>query len=265
MQLASKSFRRKGIKNSPSATWWCPEIRTQSSKVKALHKRLRNDQYNVRLKELYSRELDRYKKAVANRKRQFWLNLCTYARDRFALTFKLAHGKMLTPEQLVHTVICCSGINECQSDGVKRLIEDRLGVLVGLVRTHESAHQTLDVTFTTEELAFAVKTLKQDKAPGLDLVDVRMVRSVFATNKGVLLRLYNACARIGYFPDKWKHAEVVFFVKKGKDALHRSAYRPICLFPVLSKVLEKLIKLRLVHDLEKSGYLQRHSMDSGKM
>lgn len=47
----------------------------------------------------------------------------------------------------------------------------------------------------------------------------------------------------------------MFFLKKDKDASQSSAYRPICLLPVLSKNLEKLIKLRLVHDLEKSGFL----------
>lgn len=35
-----------------------------------------------------------------------------------------------------------------------------------------------NVSFTEEELGFAIGTLKQDKAPGLDLVDVRMVRCI---------------------------------------------------------------------------------------
>lgn len=26
MKVASRSFRRKGVKNSPTATWWCPEL-----------------------------------------------------------------------------------------------------------------------------------------------------------------------------------------------------------------------------------------------
>lgn len=42
---------------------------------------------------------------------------------------------------------------------------------------------------------------------------------------------------------------------KEKDEMDESAYRPICLLLVLGKVLEKLLKLRLVHDLEKSGFL----------
>lgn len=100
--------------------------------------------------------------------------------------------------------------------------------------------------FTVAELAYALKTLKPDKAPGLDLLDVRMVRAIFETSRYLLLRLFNSCARISFFPDKWKQAEVVFFVKKGKEARDKSAYRPICLLPVLGKVFEKLIKLRLV-------------------
>lgn len=84
-----------------------------------------------------------------------------------------------------------------------------------------------------------------------------MLRSIYATNKLVLLRLFNACARLGYFPGKWKQAEVVFFVKKGKDVSQSAAYRPICLLPVFSNVLEKLIKMRVVHDLENADFLHK--------
>lgn len=71
----------------------------------------------------------------------------------------------------------------------------------------------------------------------------------------LLLRLFNACAGFRKFPKRQKEMEVIFFVKKRKNASQCSAYRPICLLQVLSKILEKLIKNRLVHDLETSGFL----------
>lgn len=42
LAIDSKSSRRKDIKNNPQSTWWTPVLRTQRSKVKALHRRLRN-------------------------------------------------------------------------------------------------------------------------------------------------------------------------------------------------------------------------------
>lgn len=69
------------------------------------------------------------------------------------------------------------------------------------------------------------------------------------------MRLYNACARLGKFSTPWKKAEFVFFVKKGKNPKVASSYRPICLLPVLSKVLEKLMKTRIMLDLDSAGFL----------
>lgn len=162
---------------------------------------------------------------------------------------------MLLLEHLVHTVLDSSGRNESRSDVIRRLVALKLGGGEGNIPRSEVNHQSLRIRFNKTELSYAIRTLKQDKALGFDLIDVRMVRAIQKVNFALLLRLFNTCARFGRFPDKWNEAEVVFFVKRGKDATQSSAYRPICLLPVLSKVLEKLIKIRLVHGLENSAFL----------
>lgn len=85
LQLASRSFRKKGIKNSPVTSCWTPQIRARRYKVKALMRRFREDQLDVSLGERYSRERAQYKKLVARRKRQFWLDMCTSTYERFGL------------------------------------------------------------------------------------------------------------------------------------------------------------------------------------
>lgn len=127
LRQAARSFRRKGIKNSPTTSWWTPGIRARRSKVKALFRRLRKDQHDASLRERYSREFARYKRDVAKRKRQFWLDMCESTHDRFGFTFKLAHGKFLLPEHLVHTVIHSSGIGDSRSDVFRQLIAFKLG------------------------------------------------------------------------------------------------------------------------------------------
>lgn len=62
---------------------------------------------------------------------------------------------------------------------------------------------------------------------------------------------------MGRFPQKWKETEVVFFLKKGKDPKASTSYRPICLLPVLGKVVEKLIRLRVVYGLESNKFLHK--------
>lgn len=106
---------------------------------------------------------------------------------------------------------------------MKRLVEDRLGGTTNLIRPQTQTLEPSNLRFKRHEVDYAIRTLSKDKAPGLDLLDVRMLQSLHTAHNKLLLRLYNSCARLGYFPDKWKQAEVVFFVKKGKAADQETA------------------------------------------
>lgn len=170
------------------------------------------------IREKYNRELALYKKNILRRKRAHWFHLCNAAEENFGIQFKLAHKKLLFPEHLVNTVLEQASGPETRSDVYRRLIEHQLG---GTEKEEEADEGPLlselcSLVFTNAELDYAVSTLKKDKAPGIDLVDVRMVRSINRKFKGLLLRLYNACARLGRFPTQWKKAEVVFLLRRGR-------------------------------------------------
>lgn len=108
---------------------------------------------------------------------------------------------------------------DVRSDIMKQLIKEKLGGIEhqeGTENCNEPSQKS-DTRFTQEEVEQAIKSLNPNKFPGIDLMDVRMVRSINRINNGLLLRLYNSCVGLGRFPKKWKEAEVVFFQKKGKD------------------------------------------------
>lgn len=69
--------------------------------------------------------------------------------------------------------------------------------------------------FNIDKLRFAISTVKQNKDPGLYLMDIRMMKAIQKENFGLLLRPFNACGSLGIFTDRWE-AEVAFFVKKIK-------------------------------------------------
>lgn len=110
------------------------------------------------------------------------------------------------------------------------MIEDKLGGIECQEAVKDSEpSQKASIRFTKEEVGHAIRSLDPNKAPGIDLVDVRMVRCLNKTNNDLLLRLFNSCVGLGRFPPKWKEAEGLFFLKKGKDPKESSSYRPICL------------------------------------
>ena len=62
------------------------------------------------------------------------------------------------------------------------------------------------------------------------------------------MRLKESC-----FPDCWKVSLVVPVFKNVRERSTAKNYRPVCLFSVVSKVIEKLVNNRIVDHLQKCG------------
>lgn len=79
------------------------------------------------------------------------------------------------------------------------------------------------------------------KITGANSVDIR---STFHSlcRLPYLLRLYNACLALGYFPNKWKIGNLVTILKSpDRYPKDPKALRPITLLWELAKILEQLI------------------------
>lgn len=115
-----------------------------------------------------------------------------------------------------------------------------------------------------KEVNNEIKALPTGKAPGYDLLDSTLLKNL--PKKGVLflVRLFNACLRLSYYPYLWKLAQVVMLHKPDKPPEKVSSYRPISLLPLVGKLFEKLI-LKRMHPLldtilpeHQFGFRQKH-------
>nr|ACY69870.1 AP-like endonuclease/reverse transcriptase [Adineta vaga] len=73
-----------------------------------------------------------------------------------------------------------------------------------------------------------------------------------------LTNLFNAILKQGYIPAMWKKANIILLLKPKKDKQQPSSYRPISLLSCLGKLLEKIIKQRLMLELERRNILPQH-------
>lgn len=88
--------------------------------------------------------------------------------------------------------------------------------------------------------------MKIGKAAGWDRIEVEVVRRAWVLNPKVFVELYDACWRFQVFPNEWKKALVVTLLKsEDKEKSDPSSYRPICLLPILGKILEGVILRRI--------------------
>lgn len=103
------------------------------------------------------------------------------------------------------------------------------------------------IVWTVEEVTKVMKSLKNGKSPGDDLTEAEMIKNILDTRfLWILTNLYNGCVKYGVFPAVWKLGVLRVLLKSlDKDPSASRYYRPICLLSILSKVLEKLMKLSL--------------------
>ncbi|CAB0028591.1 unnamed protein product [Trichogramma brassicae] len=98
------------------------------------------------------------------------------------------------------------------------------------------------------EVLKSVRSMKSGKCPGEDMIEADMIKA--ACGYGFLRPLtclMNACLRLGRLPSGWKSGAICVLLKSlEKDRSALKSYRPVCLLPVLSKVLERLIRWRLL-------------------
>lgn len=120
--------------------------------------------------------------------------------------------------------------------------------------------------FSEEELTQAAKTLKNKKAAGPDGIPVEALKVIVKARPQLLLSLYNKCLSEGVFPEIWKVQRLVL-ISKGKGTPGTpAAYRPLCMLDTAGKLLEKMLKYRLVMEIENSGGLseQQHGFRTGR-
>ena len=119
---------------------------------------------------------------------------------------------------------------------------NRSNVNYGSLRINESCF--LYPTTETEIEKYILK-LKSKNSKGHDGLSNTMLKAIYPSILPALYIIFNKSLSNGEFPDNMKLA-VVKPLYKAKNRSEMSNYRPISLLPVISKVLEKLIHIRIM-------------------
>ena len=108
--------------------------------------------------------------------------------------------------------------------------------------------------FTLDELLLALKYCK-GSSPGPDNISYIMLQHLGHHSITKLLLLYNKIWTTHTFPKSWGFAHTIPIPKKTGRLTDPSAFRPIALTSCLCKVMERMVKRRLLFVLEAKGLL----------
>lgn len=122
---------------------------------------------------------------------------------------------------------------------------------------HNKVGQTSWNEITTAEVKLHLKQLR-NSSPGQDNVHNRCLKNYTELLVKHLTRLFNQILIQGNIPTMWKQANIILLLKPNKDKQSPSSYRPISLLSCLGKLLEKIIKSRLMLEVERRQLLPQH-------
>jgi hypothetical protein len=106
----------------------------------------------------------------------------------------------------------------------------------------------------TQEMEKIIKSLKTKDSSGYDAITSRIMKSIIPFIIPLLTYICNVILCTGIFPDRLKYA-IVKPVFKKCNRYEVSNYRPISLLTSFSKIIEKLIYVRLITRIERNSIL----------
>lgn len=103
-----------------------------------------------------------------------------------------------------------------------------------------------------KEVSRIIRNLK-NKSGGVDDISVSVLKTLEPYITPIMVHIINNSIHLGIFPDHYKKAEIIPIFKAG-DKHEPTNYRPISLLSNLSKIFEKVLKIRLLKFLNKVGF-----------
>ena len=107
------------------------------------------------------------------------------------------------------------------------------------------------------ELITALESLKSKNSLDLNNLSMQTLKTIFPGIEKPLLHIFNRSILSGSLPQKFKIAKVVPIFKNG-DPLDMNNFRPISLLSNFSKILEKIVHLRLIKFLNNKNVLSEN-------
>lgn len=270
-ELADINFRKGSASYRPTYNWYNNSLKEERNKVAAAYKRYNRSPDNEIYKNTYIIYRNQYKKNIRKVKREAWLKYCEKTEDAFGSLYKHISGKASRPTDFIFTRLNESEVFDTYNEVAETLLNAHFGINEphGNVYEYQSDKIYTDETIdevSTRELKYALNCQSNNKAPGADRLDALIIKNFCKSCKIYVRRLLTLCLKLGHFPKCWKKGLVIFFRKRNKDGLTPRSYRPITLLSVMGKILERIIKIRIMPNLEYIGFLDdsQHGFREGR-
>lgn len=262
IKTCDESIPKKKI-TQYETNWWTKELEKLKKATNAARRKFKKEKKNEnRRQQLIEEYRDKkliYKKRLKETAIKSWEEFVKKeSKDPWGFIYKISCGKMKSQtaiESVKHGDTLTSTWRETAEVHLDKLFcydteqndTEEQEILRAKMYEMDTNLITEETPFTTSELAEVIKKMRNRKSPGWDKIEVVIVKNAWTILQDMFTRLFNSCLTHKIFPNEWKIARVATILKSAnKDQQEPSSYRPVCLLPVMGKVMEGLI-LRRIH------------------
>ena len=256
-------LKKRRIEHKIKPSWWTNDIANCLREKKNAHYRLKilnNDEERTKFTDLRrkaKRLINQSKRAmelrIANQCKSNPKEFYKYIREKQVVTSTIGpltdeNGVFTTDEHQMSNILNTFFASVFTAEDTSN---------IPMLPAVQSDVSTLlnNINVTENEVSDCINKLKTNKSPGPDMIFPRLLKVAKNEFAKPLTTLFNKSLQLGTMPDDWKLANVTPIYKKGSKSLP-SNYRPISLTSVVCKMLETLIRDKLVNHLEENNLLR---------
>ncbi|VDI22679.1 Hypothetical predicted protein [Mytilus galloprovincialis] len=122
-------------------------------------------------------------------------------------------------------------------------------MMIHLLKIYHVEESSND-NFNIKEINKLLKNLNTSKSPGPDQVHPKVLFELADIIDTPLTMIFNSSFKTGTVPKDWKIGQITALFKKGDKKL-ASNYRPVSLTSIICKLMEKLIRKKIVDHMNR--------------
>jgi hypothetical protein len=126
-----------------------------------------------------------------------------------------------------------------------------------MFKTPANGHQSFHPA-TAHEIMTILKDIRGRGAPGADKITNKTLKQLPEEFHHVMANVANGSMKLSHIPKQWKHAEIVMIPKPGKNPSDPTSYRPISLLSTMSKIIERVIKYRMLAWIQEKKVISKY-------
>ena len=126
-------------------------------------------------------------------------------------------------------------------------------------RNNKVQNKTLDSPISEKDIKGAIKSLKNNKASGIDKISSEMIKSAINYIEDHLIKIFNILLQSGKYPSTWSKGYIVPIYKSGREE-DPSNYRGITITSCLGKLFSIILNNRLTTFLDNENVMNKYQI-----